>query len=48
VSQEKYTDMIPGGEHIREHLLKCWMYARDFECNGGDLGSLFSQDVGTR
>jgi hypothetical protein len=46
VSPEKYMNMIPGDEHIKEHLLQCWMFARDFAYNGGDPESLFPQDVG--
>jgi hypothetical protein len=46
VSEEEYMNMIPGDEHIKEHVLDCWEFARDFGYYGGDPEVLFPEDVG--
>jgi hypothetical protein len=45
-TEAEYRDLIPGDEHIKEHLTQCWQFARDFGYNGGDPETLFPRDVG--
>jgi hypothetical protein len=46
VSEGEYMNMIPGDEHIKEHVLECWKFSRDFGYYGGDPELLFPEDVG--
>jgi hypothetical protein len=51
VSEEDYMNMIPGDEHIKEHVLECWNFSRDFSftvgissCSPGGCGYAGSDD----
>lgn len=45
VSEEEYRSRIPGDEHIKEHILQCWQFDRDFGYDGGDPDTLYPKDV---
>ncbi|EKG18554.1 NmrA-like protein [Macrophomina phaseolina MS6] len=45
VSNEEFSDATPGDADLKDHLLTCWLFSRDFGYDCGDPEMIYPKDV---